>query len=53
MKGSTYGNNTRVTVLGERTNGLWKVNAQYQDGNGNVTGVDCIYKEPSSGAYVD
>ncbi|EAQ54588.1 MULTISPECIES: hypothetical protein [Vibrio] len=51
--GTTYGNNTRVTVLGERKNGLWKVYAQYQDGNGNVTGVDCIYKEPSSVAYVD
>lgn len=50
---STYGENTRVTVMGARTNGLWVVYAQYQDSSGSVTKVDCIYKEPSSVAYVD
>ncbi|MCK6264397.1 hypothetical protein KP803_14040 [Vibrio sp. ZSDE26] len=51
---STYGNNTRVTVLGQRRNNFWKVYAQYQDANGNVTGVDCIYEEANSAvAYVD
>ncbi|HHB1595687.1 TPA: hypothetical protein ACN976_003859 [Vibrio campbellii] len=50
---TTYGENTRVTVMGARINGLWTVYAQYQDSSGNVTKVDCIYKEPSSVAYVD
>ncbi|MCW8336464.1 hypothetical protein J4N42_21555 [Vibrio sp. SCSIO 43135] len=50
--GSTYDDNSRVTVMGVRVNNLWKVYAQYQDGDGNILGVECIYQEPSSVAYV-
>ncbi|MCL9774933.1 hypothetical protein [Vibrio methylphosphonaticus] len=50
--GTTYAAGTSVTIMGQRKNNLWEVFAQYQDSDKNVLGVVCIYKEPSSVAYV-
>lgn len=51
--GTTYGKNMRVTVMGARRNGLWTVYAQHIDSSNNVVKVECIYREPSTVAYVD